>query len=138
MIIFNTLLEDFEPEHPESLKSWLKKVIVSEQKSVGDIVYVFTSDKHLHSVNKDFLQHDTLTDIITFGTSEDLQVISGEIYISIDRVKENAVHQHQTFRNELARVLVHGILHLIGYNDKTPDEKAEMTAKEDYYVNLLP
>ena len=138
MTIFSTLLEDFEPDHPESVKIWLKNVIREEQKAEGDIIYIFTSDEHVHTINKDFLQHDTLTDIITFGTSQDRKIISGEIYISIDRIKENAGKINQPMQRELSRVMVHGVLHLIGYNDKTVPEKTEMTAKEDYYLNLLP
>jgi len=138
VIIFNTLLEDFEPDNPESVKIWLKNVIREEKKVEGDIIYVFTTDEHVYSINKDFLQHDTLTDIITFGTSQDNKIISGEIYISIDRIKENAGKINLPAQKELARVMVHGVLHLIGYNDKTASEKNEMTAKEDYYLNLLP
>ncbi len=132
------MLEDFEPENPESVKIWLKDVIRDERKVEGDIIYILTSDEHLHAINTDFLQHDTFTDIITFGTSLDEKIISGEIYISIDRIKENAGRLNQPVQNELSRVMVHGILHLIGYDDKTVQEKAEMTAKEDYYLNLLP
>jgi rRNA maturation RNase YbeY len=132
------LLEDFELQNPESLKVWLKNVIRHEQKYVGDIVYIFTGDKYLHSINLDFLNHDTFTDIITFDTSEDAEVISGEIYISAERVTDNAGLLNKDFQEELSRVLVHGVLHLIGYGDKTQEEKTEMTAKEDYYLNLQP
>lgn len=138
MIIFNTLLDDFELQNPESFKVWLKNVIRNEQKYVGDIVYIFSDDEYLHAINLDFLNHDTLTDIITFDTSEDSDVISGEIYISVERVADNAGILNKDFQEELSRVLVHGVLHLIGYGDKTPEEKTEMTAKEDYYLNLQP
>ncbi len=138
MIIFNTLLDDFELQNPESLKVWLKNVIRHEQKYVGDIVYIFSDDEYLHAINLDFLNHDTLTDIITFDTSEDDEIISGEIYISAERVADNAGLLNKDFQEELSRVLVHGVLHLIGYGDKTPEEKTEMTAKEDYYLNLQP
>jgi len=138
VIIFNTLLDDFELQNPESLKVWLKNVIRHEQKYVGDIVYIFSDDEYLHAINLDFLNHDTLTDIITFDTSEDDEIISGEIYISAERVADNAGLLNKDFQEELSRVLVHGVLHLIGYGDKTPEEKTEMTAKEDYYLNLQP
>lgn len=138
MIIFNTLLDDFELQNPESFKVWLKNVIRNEQKYVGDIVYIFSDDEYLHAINLDFLNHDTLTDIITFDTSEDSDVISGEIYISVERVADNAGILNKDLQEELSRVLVHGVLHLIGYGDKTPEEKTEMTAKEDYYLNLQP
>jgi rRNA maturation RNase YbeY len=132
------LLDDFELQNPESFKVWLKNVIRNEQKYVGDIVYIFSDDEYLHAINLDFLNHDTLTDIITFDTSEDSDVISGEIYISVERVADNAGILNKDFQEELSRVLVHGVLHLIGYGDKTPEEKTEMTAKEDYYLNLQP
>lgn len=138
MITFNTLLEGFELKNPENLKGWLKEIISENKKLSGEIAYVLADDTYLHKINKDFLKHDTLTDIISFETSVDPNVISGEIFISIDRVKENAVKQKQEFEKELARVLVHGVLHLIGYDDKTPDQKLKMRAKEDYCLHLLP
>ncbi len=138
MITFNTLLEGFEIENPENLKDWLKEILSENNKVLGEIVYVMADDTYLHKINKDFLNHDTLTDIITFETSVDPSVISGEIFISIDRVKENAIKQKQPFDKELARVLVHGVLHLIGYGDKTSEQKLKMRAKEDYCLNLLP
>ena len=138
MITFNTLLEGFEIENPENLKDWLKEILSENNKVLGEIVYVMADDTYLHKINKDFLNHDTLTDIITFETSVDPSVISGEIFISIDRVKENTIKQKQPFDKELARVLVHGVLHLIGYDDKTSEQKLKMRAKEDYCLNLLP
>jgi len=138
VITFNTLLEGFELKNPENLKDWLKEIISENNKLLGAIVYVLAEDTYLHKINKDFLNHDTLTDIITFETSVDPSVISGEIFISIDRVKENAINQNQLFEKELARVLAHGVLHLIGYDDKTSEQKLTMRAKEDYCLNLLP
>ena len=138
MITFNILLEGFELKNPENLKSWLKEIISENNRTLGEIVYVLADDTHIHKINKDFLNHDTLTDIITFDTSVDLNVISGEIFISIERVKENAIKQNQSLDYEFARVLVHGVLHLIGYNDKTPEQKLKMRSKEDYCLNLLP
>lgn len=138
MITFNTLLEGFELKNPENLKDWLKEIISENNKLLGEIVYVLAEDTCLYKINKDFLNHDTLTDIITFETSVDSNVISGEIFISIERVKENAINQNQLFEKELARVLAHGVLHLIGYDDKTNEQKLKMRAKEDYCLNLLP
>jgi len=138
VISFNILLEGFELRNPENLKGWLKKIISENNRTLGEIVYVLANDTHIQKINKDFLNHDTLTDIISFDTSVDSSVISGEIFISIDRVKENAIKQRQSFENEFARVLVHGVLHLIGYDDKTPEQKLKMRAKEDYCLNLLP
>lgn len=138
MITFNILLEGFELKNPENLKSWLKEIISENNRTLGEILYVLADDTYIYRINKDFLNHDSLTDIITFETSVDPNVISGEIFISIDRVKENAIKQKQPFENEFARVLVHGVLHLIGYNDKSPEQKLKMRAKEDYCLNLLP
>ena len=138
MISFNILLDGFELKDPSNLKGWLKKIISENNRTLGEIVYVLADDAHIHKINKDFLNHDTLTDIISFDTSVDSSVISGEIFISIDRVKENAIKQKQSFEKELARVLVHGVLHLIGYDDKTTEQKLKMRAKEDYCLNLLP
>lgn len=138
MIRFNSLHEGFVLKNPDILKTWLREIIHKEHhKTEGEIIYVFTDDLHLHSINQDFLKHDTFTDIITFNSSTDTDVISGEIYISIERVAENAQMHHQEFEMELDRVMVHGILHLIGFKDKTNEEKAIMRRQEDYCLNLL-
>ena len=131
------LVEGFELKNPANLKGWLKKIISENNRTLGEIVYVLANDTHIQKINKDFLNHETLTDIISFDTSVDPKVISGEIFISINRVKENAIKQKQSFENEFSRVLVHGVLHLIGYDDKTTEQKLKMRAKEDYCLNLL-
>ncbi|HDO27464.1 MAG TPA: rRNA maturation RNase YbeY, partial [Bacteroidetes bacterium] len=92
---------------------------------------------YLIEINKKFLNHDNYTDIITFSTSKKNNIISGEIYISIERVKENSKNRNDTFISEVARVMVHGILHLMGYGDHAPDEKNEMRQKENNYLSLL-
>ena len=139
MISFNSLVEGFVINTPEKIKSWLYHIISNEhRKLVGDILIIFMDDASLHQMNKDFLMHDTYTDIITFNKSANEKIISGEIYISIDRIKENATVNEQIFDKELSRVIVHGILHLLGFNDKTKEEKMRMRSKEDYYLNLLP
>ncbi|PLW98666.1 MAG: rRNA maturation RNase YbeY [Marinilabiliales bacterium] len=139
MISFNTAIEGFKLKNPEKLKSWLQKIIQKEhQKIEGEIVYIFTDDTYLYSINKQFLNHDTFTDIITFDSSVDNDIISGEIYVSIERIKENAQTLQMDFESELARVMVHGILHLIGFKDKTSEEKAIMRVQEDNCLNLLP
>ena len=139
MISFNTLLEGFDLTNPDILKSWLREIIQKKHhKSEGEIRYVFADDLYLHSINRNFLKHDTFTDIITFNSSVEKDVISGEIYISVDRVNENALIHHQDSERELARVMVHGILHLVGFKDKTSEEKALMRTQEDYCLNLLP
>lgn len=118
---------------------WLKNVIKEELYVEGTIGYIFCDDNYLLDVNQKFLQHDTYTDIITFPFStDDSKVLSGEIFISIDRVLENADKFDVSFDLELARVLVHGILHLCGYDDHREEEKLQMRSKEDYYLSLLP
>jgi probable rRNA maturation factor len=115
--------------------AWIKKVARSEGAALGDLNYVFVSDKFLLSMNQQYLNHDTYTDIITFGLG-DGQVLEGEIYISIPRVRENARTQGSSFEDELDRVLIHGVLHLLGYSDKGPRKKALMRKKEDACLSL--
>lgn len=129
MIEFSNQTE-FTLEDPESSCSWIKNVVNEEAKILGDLQYVFCDDDYLHGINLAYLDHDTLTDIITFDYTEG-NVISGEIYISIERVKDNALTLGVDFKDELDRVLIHGVLHLCGYPDKTEDEKEVMRAKED-------
>jgi len=121
----------------ESLVSnWLDKLITTEGKSIGEINYIFCDDDYLLQINQTYLNHDTLTDIITFPTSNDNSIISGEIFISISRVRDNLSIHDSTFFDEFCRVLSHGVLHLVGYNDFTNDEKIMMRSKEDYFLNL--
>jgi rRNA maturation RNase YbeY len=119
-------------------KAIINHAIRTEGKTPGEVVYVLCDDPFLLEINLQFLQHDTLTDIVTFPTSGSDDVVSGEIYISIDRVEENAKELNVDFSQELNRVAVHGVLHLLGYEDRTAEQKAEMRAKEDYYINLPP
>jgi len=124
--------------NPANYFLWIKQAIQEENRETGDIFYHFCSDDFLLKINGDYLQHDYLTDIITFPLSTRPDIISGEIFISIDRVRENASILQADFEREFARVLIHGILHLLGYNDHTDEEKLQMRAKEDYYLSLLP
>jgi rRNA maturation RNase YbeY len=121
----------------ENISKWLNSVADLENNQIVDLNYIFCSDVFLHKINQDFLNHDTLTDIITFdlGNAEDA-FISGEIYISVDRVRENAVALNVGFDFELRRVLVHGLLHLIGYPDKTKKESELMRKQEDKCLSL--
>jgi len=129
----------FKLQNKKELKIWLKSIIETEGKKARQINVVFCSDAFLFNLNTTFLQHDTFTDIITFPYSEPTDKnISGEIYISIERVEENASLFKASFSNETHRVMAHGILHLIGYKDKTKAEKTNMRAKEDLYLSLLP
>jgi probable rRNA maturation factor len=115
------------------IANWLSNVALSENKNIETISVIFCSDDYLLSVNKEYLNHDYYTDIITFDYSVDTD-ISGDLFISIDRVKENATEFNVPFLNELHRVLVHGVLHLCGYGDKSPDEETLMRSKEDFYL----
>ncbi len=118
-------------------KRWINSVISSENKVKGDICFIFCSDNYLLKKNHQFLNHDTFTDIITFDYTEDNRgMISGDIFISIDRVKENSDNLNIPFENELHRVMIHGILHLMGYKDKTKAQKSLMRMKEDICLSL--
>lgn len=132
----NFFIEDisFTLKDKIHLRSWIKQTVVSEGKKLKELNFVFCSDSYLLEINKEFLNHDTLTDIVTFDNSESPDSIRGDIFISVDRVKENAVKFKATERDELHRVIVHGILHLIGFKDKTTAQKALMTSKEDQYL----
>lgn len=134
MISFNYEI-DFKLENSEELKSWISKVILEENCNVGDINYIFCSDEYLHKINVEFLDHDTLTDIISFDYSVGKE-LHGDIYISVDRVTENASEYGTKFNDELDRVIIHGILHYCGYKDKTKDEENLMRSKEDYYLSI--
>lgn len=136
MVSFLSEEIDFELPNNKKTQDWVVNAIINEQKEVGDINYIFCSDEYLHKINLKYLNHDTYTDIITFNYCQD-NVIFSDIFISIDRVKENAITYKKTFINELHRVIIHGILHLVGYNDKTQNEQDQMTAKEDFYLSLL-
>jgi len=114
---------------------WLKMVCGSEVRKLGDLAIIFCSDRCILDVNIKYLQHDYFTDIITFDYC-DGDVVSGDLFISIDSVKDNAEHYGATFEDELDRVMVHGVLHLIGYDDHSEEDIKVMRSKEDYYVNL--
>ena len=124
----------FRLANKDRISLWLLDVIKNEEKSLNEISYSFCSDSELLKVNKEFLNHDTLTDIITFDYS-DLSGLSGEVLISTERVKENAQEFSQVFNVELRRVMVHGVLHLCGFKDKTDADKLIMTEKEDFYLS---
>ncbi|MFT5667458.1 MAG: putative rRNA maturation factor [Vicingaceae bacterium] len=117
-------------------KAWITRSIETEKKQVGVLNYIFCSDQYLLKINQDYLNHNTFTDIVTFNYVE-YNVISGDLFISIDRVKDNSVEFKSSFSQELNRVLIHGVLHLIGYNDKSTKEAQEIRAKEDFYLTLF-
>ena len=134
MISFNYEI-DFELKNSGEVKSWISKVILEENCNEGDINYIFCSDEYLHKINVKFLNHDTLTDIISFDYSIGKE-LHGDIYISVDRVTENASDYGINFIDELDRVIIHGILHYCGYKDKTNDDELLMRSKEDYYLSI--
>jgi len=119
-----------------AIKKWLSETVVAEGYTLAELNFIFCSDEYLLRVNQDFLQHDYYTDVITFDNSEELKTILGDIFISIDRVKENAQQNNATTHDELCRIMIHGTLHLLGYRDKTKKAKTEMTTKEDFYLAL--
>mgnify|MGYP001223319864 FL=1 len=135
MINFHNEIE-FVLQNQQELRRWIKKVITSENKEMGEINYIFCSDEYLLEKNIKYLDHDTLTDIITFNYCKG-QIITSDIMISIDRVKENSTIFDNSFSEELHRVMIHGILHLIGYDDKTEKEKKLMREKENFYLKKL-
>jgi rRNA maturation RNase YbeY len=118
------------------IKSWLQSVAKEEGKKIGELNYVFCSDSYLLEMNQQYLNHNTLTDIITFDQSDNPTIVEGDIYISFDRVKENG-SSLQSEKTELYRVMVHGLLHLLGYKDKKIEEQQLMRSKEDYYLTHL-
>ena len=119
----------------DNLKTWLENIILKEEKKPGEINYIFCDDDYLLKVNRDFLNHDYYTDIITFDYVKG-KTISGDIFVSLPRISDNSSTLSKNFEDELHRVLAHGILHLCGYKDKTEEEEKEMRSKEDFYLAL--
>lgn len=126
----------FKLTHPRKTSLWIKFVIQKEKKSLGKINFVFCNDAYLLQINQDYLNHNSYTDIITFDSSETKDLIEGEIYISIERIQENSVSFQAAFDDELHRVIIHGVLHLVGYSDKTDAKRLRMRRKEDAYLSL--
>jgi len=135
MIEFN-YLTDYQLVKEDLHYEWLLNVVDSENKVLGDIAYVFCDDAYLLKINQEYLNHDTYTDIITFDYT-DGNVIAGDIFISEERVRENAMHFKVNFEEELRRVMAHGILHLSGYGDKSDEEVMLMRTKEDEKIKLF-
>ena len=119
------------------IRSWLKSIAKKEKYSILELNYIFCSDEYLLQINKDFLDHDYYTDIITFGLSEKGEPVEAEVYVSLDRVKDNAANLETTFKAETLRVIFHGALHLCGYKDKTKSEIIQMREKEEQYLRLF-
>lgn len=135
-IVFNKADSSFKLKSPSILKKWIISCIQSEEKEAGRIAIILCSDDYLLKMNQDFLQHDYYTDIITFDYSE-WPVVSGELYISSDRVEDNAHKNHVHPQNEMQRVIIHGVMHLCGYKDKKKSEQSEMRTKENFYLEKL-
>lgn len=119
-----------------NLRTWINLAVREESKRTGEINFIFCSDEYLLQVNQQYLEHDYYTDIITFDYVEG-DIVSGDIFISTDRIKENAVIFKVSFADELNRIMIHGILHLLGYQDKEAEQKRLMTEKEDHYLSKL-
>jgi rRNA maturation RNase YbeY len=128
----------FKVPCPLKIKKWLRSAAREEGHSINEINYIFCSDKYLLQINKEYLNHNYFTDIVTFDNSEKKGVIEGDIFISIDRVRDNAKEFREEFEKELKRVMVHGLLHLVGYRDKTPAQKSKMRKREEAYLSLYP
>jgi len=137
MISFTSVEINYDLKNRLKVRSWVKSILDSESKKPGDITYVFCNDEYLAGMNEKYLKHNTLTDIITFDYSEQ-GILSGDIFISVERVKENAVSFNTTPNQEMGRVMAHGVLHLSGYKDKTIEDKRVMRAKEELYLSTFP
>lgn len=122
---------DYKVIQPLKTKRWLEAIIEQHEKKVLNLNFIFCSDQHLYNMNKLYLNHDTYTDIITFDNAEYEDEIEGDIFISVPRVEENAALYKKTFENEMRRILIHGVLHLLGQDDKTEELKKQMRQKED-------
>lgn len=135
MITFNYEL-DFSLQQEEQYEAWIESIITSEGFLTGEINYIFCTDEYLHDINVKYLDHDTLTDIISFDYTEN-QVVGGDIFISIERVKDNAADFEVAFDVELLRVMAHGVLHYCGYKDKGEEDEALMRQKEEEKMKMF-
>ena len=126
----------FELENEEQYEDWISRIIESEGFDEGEINYIFCDDEYLHKINVEYLDHDTLTDIISFDYTVG-NVLQGDIFVSVERVKENALDFNVPFEDEIKRVLSHGILHYCGYKDKSPEDELVMRSKEDEKIQMF-
>ncbi|MFY9309969.1 MAG: rRNA maturation RNase YbeY [Bacteroidia bacterium] len=139
MISFRTEDIKFSLKQKTVIKNWIIAVIKKKKRIPGELSFIFCSDAYLLGINQQYLNHNTYTDIITFDYSKESKAlpISGDIFISVERVRENATKYSTTFENELNRILIHGILHLLGHKDKTKADKDEMTRQENSCLRML-
>ena len=128
----------YDLKHKTKIRTWIKNTIEAEGYVLEELNFIFCSDEYLLAINQQYLQHDTYTDVITFDNSEVLKTIVGDIFISIERIQENARNYKGKTADELCRVMIHGTLHLLGYKDKGKAAKNLMTQKEDQYLSQLP
>ena len=135
MITFN-YETNFKLEEEKSIESWVQRMILIHECEEGEVNYIFCDDVYLHKLNMEFLKHDTLTDIISFDNSMG-KLINGDIYISIERIVENAKDYKVSFSEELQRVMIHGVLHCLGFKDKTKEDQKEMTIQENKALFVL-
>src|SRR4051812_40349314 len=126
----------FRLSNPKKTIAWIERVVKAEKSAIQSLNYVFCTDRYLLGINQNYLNHDTLTDIITFDYTEDYKSLEGEIYISVPRVRENARVLGVDFETELHRVIIHGVLHILGYKDKTSKEKVAMRKAEEKYLRI--
>lgn len=131
------VLEPFHFPGKKKVKEAISHLMIEEKKPFLSLDYIFCSDEYLLEINKHYLKHDDLTDILTFDLSDGQQEIIGEIYISVERVRDNSVLFNTSFNNEFCRVIFHGALHLCGYGDKTNRERELMREKENYYLAMI-
>ena len=134
--LYNLYEKEYEQIDGKLITIWLKSVVKNENKSIGKISVIYVDDNYLLDINIKYLKHNYFTDIITFNYNQGLN-ISGDLYISIDTIKSNAEFYDTNFKNELLRVIVHGVLHLLGYNDCEESEKIVMREREDFYLNRI-
>ncbi len=120
----------------EGIRQWIDRTIQAEDQQTGTLNFIFCSDDYLIKLNQQYLDHDTLTDIITFDYNDEMEGVSGDIFISVQRVQENATELGVPVSDELHRVIIHGVLHLLGYSDQTDSQKEGMRNKENYYLTL--
>ncbi|MDP9046778.1 MAG: rRNA maturation RNase YbeY [Bacteroidota bacterium] len=125
----------YKLKNKSAVRQWITQTIEAERYTLKELSTIFCSDSYLLQINQQYLKHDTYTDIITFDNSTHRTVVTGDIFISIDRIRENAAKLNIPMTDELHRVIIHGVLHLLGYKDKTPADKKKMTIKEDFYLN---
>ena len=127
---------EFSLSNPEQVADWIATIIEQHDFELAGLTYIFCSDDYLHQINVEYLDHDTLTDIITFDNADEEGVVESDIFVSIDRVKDNAQTLGIPFEDELHRVLIHGVLHLLGFKDKTDEQEALMRKQEDSCLSL--